>query len=105
MERVLDRLSQRRVNPLREQTVETRALIHLVEVHEWPPLVEHAGRTLGRDRRSLRVVEHPLDEVARRQEILEPLLILNADQIAAVAIGEPHRGHVHPALEEHLLPR
>ena len=105
VERVLDRLAERRMDPLGEQAVEPRALVHLVEVHERLALEQHPRRAFGRDRRPLRIVEHPFHEIARREQVLEALLVLDPDRVAAVAVGDPQGGHVHPALEQHLLPR
>ena len=104
MERVFDGLAERFVDSLREQAVEPRALVHLVEVHERLALPEHAARTLGGHRRPLRVVEHAFHEVTGRQQVLEPLLILDADEITAEAVGDAQCGDVHLALQEHLGP-
>ncbi len=51
------------------------------------------------------VVEQALDEVGGGQEILQALLILDTDGLAAEVIGDAERGGVHFALEEDLLLR
>ena len=101
---VLGGLAEFLVHALRDQAVEARALVDFVEVHEWAALEEHAAGPGGGDGRAPRVVEHSLDEVARRQQVLEPLLVLDADAVAAEAVGDAQCRDIHPALQEHLLP-
>ena len=102
MERVLRRLTEGLVDALREQAVEAGAFVDLVEVRQRLSLEDRLRGAWGTDRRPLRIVEHPLDEVAGREEILEALLILDADEVAAEAFREAERGDVHPALRQHL---
>ena len=83
--------------------IEPRALVDFVEVHERLAFVEHALAVAAADRRPIGVVERAFDQVARRQQVLEALLILNADQVAAEVVGDSHRGDVHFALLENLL--
>ena len=92
------------MDALREQAIEAGALVDLVEVGHRLPLEDRLRGALGTDRRPLGIGEHPFDEVAGREESLEALLILDADEIAAEALREPERGDVHPALREHLGP-
>ena len=49
-------------------------------------------------RRPVHVVQHAFDEIAGGREILEALLVLNADGGAAEFIREAHGGDVHFAL-------
>jgi len=49
-------------------------------------------------RRTIAVVQDALDEIARRQEILQALLVLDADRFAAKLIGDAECGNVGFAL-------
>ena len=102
MQRVFHRLAKGLMHPLREQAVEAGALIHLVEVRQWPPLEDRLGGADRRHRGPLGIVEHSLHQIAGRQQILKTLLVLDADQIAAEAVGEAERGDIHLALHQHL---
>ena len=55
------------------------------------------------DRRAVGVVEQALGEVRGRRHVLEALLVLDADGVAAEAVGDAHRGGVQPQLVEHLV--
>ena len=55
-----------------------------------------------RDRRAIGVVERAFDQIAGRQQVLQALLVLDADQVAAEVVGDPHGGDVHLALLEDL---
>ena len=63
---------------------------------------EHALAIGAGHRRAVGVVEHAFDEIARRCEVFEALLILDADGVAAELIGEAHGGDVHFALQQDL---
>ncbi len=52
--------------------------------------------------RALDVVEQSFDQVAGWREVLESLLVLDADGSAPELVGEAHSGDVHFALGEHL---
>ena len=54
------------------------------------------------NRRPLGVVQQPLGEVRRDAEVLQALLILDADRRAAEGVGQAHRGVVHRQAFEHL---
>ena len=95
VQRVLDRLAERRVNAMRQQPVEARALVDFVEVRQRLAVEQHALAVARSHRRAVAVVERALDQVAGRQQVLQPLLILNADRVAAEVIGEAHRRDVH----------
>ena len=58
-----------------------------------------------RDRRAVGVVEHALDEVAGGQQVLQALLVLDADGVAAELVGDARGGDVHLALVEDLVAR
>jgi hypothetical protein len=60
-----------------------------------------AGRGVGH-RRAVAVVEQALDEVGGGQQVLEPLLVLDADGVAAEVVRHAHGGDVHRALLQHL---
>jgi hypothetical protein len=55
------------------------------------------------DGRAVGVVEDALDEVGGGQEILEALLVLDADGLAAELVGDAQRGDVGLALPEDLF--
>ena len=48
------------------------------------------------------VVQQAFDQIARRRQILQPLLVLNADRVAAELIRDPHGGDIHLALLQRL---
>ena len=56
-------------------------------------------------RRTFDVVQHPFHQIRCRRQVLQSLLVLNADRVAAELIGDAHGGDVHLALLEHLDPR
>ena len=53
-------------------------------------------------RRPVDIVQHAFDQVGRRRQILQALLILDADRVAAEFVGDAQRGDVHLALLEDL---
>ena len=55
------------------------------------------------DRRSLRVVQQPLDQVRGRRHVFQPLLILDADGVTAEVVGDAHGSDVHLALLQDLV--
>ena len=52
--------------------------------------------------RPIHVIQQSLHQVARRREVLQPLLILNADRRATEFIRQTRRGDVHLALLQRL---
>ena len=84
-----------------KETVETGALVDFVEVGErlagpddFPGGVFHG--------RSVAVVEDAFDQIAGGEEILEALLILDADGLAAKLVGDAEGGDVGFTLPEDL---
>ena len=64
--------------------------------------VEHTLAIARTHRRTVGVVQRALDEIARGQQIFQPLLILDADGVAAEIIRDPHGGDIHFALQANL---
>ena len=54
-------------------------------------------------RRTIHVVQQPFDQIRCRHQVLQALLILNADRVAAEIVRDAHRGDVHLALHQDLL--
>ena len=104
MQRGLRVVAEMRPDAVGDQRIEPRALVHLVEVRQRLVLVEHAAFRVAH-RRPVHVVEQALGEVGGWRQILQPLLILNADGVAAELIGDAHRGDVHLALLQDLSVR
>ncbi len=50
-----------------------------------------------------RVVERAFDQIAGRQQVLQALLVLDADRVAAEIVGDAHGGDVHLALQQDLV--
>ena len=55
------------------------------------------------NRRAIDVVESPFDQIAGRRQVLQALLVLNADRLAAEFIGDAQGSDIHPALLKHLV--
>ena len=60
------------------------------------------GTTQRPNKGAIGIVQDALDQVRRREQILEALLVLDADGLAAKFIGNAQRGGVHLALLQHL---
>ena len=101
MQRVLRRPSEFYPEAIRGQRVQPGAFVHFVKVRH-----RLAGKQLPAiripNRRSIDVVQHTLGEIAGRRQILETLLVLNADRGTTELIRNPHGRDVHFALQEHL---
>jgi len=85
-----------------DEAVEAGAFVHLVEMRQRLALEEHAPAVGAAHGRAVRVVERALHEVAGGCEILQPLLVLDADGVAAELVGQTQGGDVHFALLQHL---
>ena len=103
MQRVFDRLAHRLVDAVGHQAVEAGAFVDFVEMDDRLAFEQHPLAVAALDRRTVGVVQHAFDQVAGRQQVLQALLILNADQVAAEIVGDAHGGDVHFALGENLL--
>ena len=81
--------------------IDADALVHFIKVRQRPAGIKLAaiaavgGRTLD-------IVEQALGEIGGGSQILKPLLVLNADGVAAELIGDAQHGDVHAALVENL---
>ena len=95
---------ERRPDPVGHQRVDRRALVDLVEVRA-AARRRTARRPVSRWRTGgrSRVVEQALGEVGRRRHVLEALLVLDADRVAAELVGDAHGGDVQPELVEDLV--
>ena len=103
MQRGFHRLARGLLHAIREQRVEPGAFVNFVEVHHRLAFEQHSLAVAAADRRAIGIVERALDQVAGRQQIFQSLLILDADEVAAKVVGQPHGGDVHLALQENLL--
>ena len=56
----------------------------------------------ARHRRTVHIIQQALGQVRRRRQVLQALLILDADGVAAEIVGDAQRGDVHLALFENL---
>ncbi len=100
--RRLDRLAERAVDAVGEQGVETGAFVDLVEVDDRLALADRPSVD-GFDRRAVVVVEHALGEVGGGHQVLQALLVLDADHVAAESLRDAGGGDVHAALVEDLI--
>ena len=81
--------------------IESAALVDFVKV--WVSFALKDDFTLGIfDRRPVGAVEHTFDEVGSRAKILEALLVLDADCVAAVGVTNAASGYIHFTLFDHL---
>jgi hypothetical protein len=86
-----------------EEAIEAGAFVDFVEVRQSFAFEKDFSGPRVFDGRAIDVVEEAFDEVAGGREVLESLLILNADCAAAKFIREAHRGDIHFALIEKLI--
>ena len=70
-----------------------------------PPAIQLVLRVLCEDRRAVGVVQQAFDQVRGGGHVLQALLILDADGIAAEVVRDAHRRDVHLALLENLIER
>ncbi len=103
VQRVLDRLAHGLVDAIGHQPVQPRTFVDLVEMRQRLAVVQHTAAVAAADRRPVGVVQRAFDQVAGRQQILESLLVLDADRVAAEIVGDAQRGDVHLALQQDLL--
>ena len=66
-------------------------------------VVEHAAVGRRLHRRTVHVVQQALDQVGGRREVLQALLILDADGVASEVVGDAQGGDVHLALLQDLV--
>ena len=74
-----------------DERVHAGALVDLVEVRQRPARRRAPRAVLGVDRRTVDVVEQPLGQVGRGHQVLEALLVLDADGGAAEVVGDAQR--------------
>ena len=103
MKRVFHGLAHRRVDSIGHQRVQTGTLIDLVEVRNCFALEECAFACSIFYGWSIPVIERSLDQIAGGQQVLEPLLVLDADAVAFEIVGDPNRRNIHLALLKDLL--
>jgi hypothetical protein len=97
-----DGLTQSAVQSVGHEGIQSGAFVDFVEVGQRFAGEENASAVARFYRGPVSIVEHALDEVTGRHEILESLLVLNPDAIATEVIGDPNGGDVHPALIQDL---
>ncbi len=88
-----------------QQLRDARAKVALVEVHQRLAGVDHLARLRVTHRRAVGIVEHALNEVARRALPHQPQLIGNADGAETVALVETAGSSIHLHLCAHLVVR
>src|ERR1035437_6220087 len=94
--------AQRRPHSVGDDGIDGRAFVDLVEVGHGlagPQLTAGDGIENGRSRG---IVEQAFREVRSRYHVLEALLVLDADGVAAEGLGHPDRGDVHLQLRRDL---
>ena len=98
---VRGRLAKRAVHPRGEEAVDAGALVDFVEVHDRLTLPDDAAVSAS-NRWSVGGIQGALHEVARREQVLQPLLILDPDCLGPELVRQSHRRKVRAALPEHL---
>src|SRR5262245_25113388 len=76
------------------QGVEPGAFVHFIKMRQRAALVEDAAVAARGDGRPVGVVQQTLSEVRGGREVLQSLLILNADGVAAEIVGNAEGGNV-----------
>ena len=89
------------MDAISHQTVETGTLIDLVKVRQGLAAANDAPLGIF-CRWSVGVIEQTLGEIGSGEEILEPLLVLDADGVAAEFIGDAQGRDVGATLRENL---
>src|SRR3569833_576419 len=84
-----------------DQRVETSTLVHFIEVRKRATR-EQLVSLLILDWRTICIVQQTLDQVRSGNTILQPLLVLNANCIAAETCSDAESGDIHFALLEDL---
>ena len=86
-----------------DQSVQAGALVHFVEMRQRTAFVQHAAVAAGGNRRAVHIVEQAFRQVGGRRQVLQALLILDADHVAAEIVGDAQSGDVHLALIQNLV--
>ena len=81
-----------------DQGVGGDPLVDLVEVRQGLPVPQHPAAVPAGDRRAVDVVEQALGQVARGDEVLKALLVLDPDCVEAEVVADAQGGYVHLAL-------
>ena len=103
VKRVLGREAELAPEPVGDESVEAGALVHFVEVGKRLAGEEFLAGHLVINGGTLDVVEESLDEIGGGGEVLEALLVLDADRGASELLGDADGGDVHLALLEDLV--
>ena len=91
-----------RPDAIGDQRVQPGAFVHFVEVRQRAARHKARGRRRGVHRRTVDVVQQAFHQVGCRRQVLQALLILDADRVAAEIVGDAQRGDVHLALIQDL---
>ncbi len=103
VQRVLHGLIHRLMDAEREQSVEPGAFVDFIKMRQRLALIQNPAAVAAADRGTIGVVQRALDQVGSRQQILQTLLVLNADGVAAEIVGDSQGGDVHLALLTNLV--
>ncbi len=102
VERRFRRKSENVPDAIGDERVETSTFVHFIEMWNRLPRVQFFAGDFVTNRRALDVVEQTFDQIGRGRDVLQTLLILNADGIASKFIRDANGGDVHFALGQHL---
>src|SRR3954464_11666301 len=104
VQRVLRWKTELAPEPVRDQPIEPRALIHFVEMRQSLPRKKDVTFP-GSHWRTVHVIQQPFHEITGRSEVLQPLLVLNSYRRAPKLVRDAHRGNVQLALLKRLILR
>ena len=102
MQRRLGRVSQRLPNAIGDQRIQAGALVHFVEVRQRVIFIQHAPVAARAHRRPIDIVQQAFRQIGSRRQVLQTLLILDADGVAAEVVGDAQGRDVHFALFQDL---
>src|SRR5271157_6592733 len=88
---------------VRHQRVNAGALVNFIEMRKRVACIQHATRARLANRRPVHIVQESFRKIGSCREVLESLLILDADGGTSKIVGDSQRGDVHAALIEYLI--